>query len=920
MSPDSPGNMPETFFVIDAFAHIYQFFFGIKGLTGPDGEPVNAVYGFARMLETIRQRYKPDYMAVAFDGPGKLVRHELYEDYKAGRPPMPEPLERQIPLIRELLEVQAIPQLTSPGHEADDLLAAVAGRAAQQDIQTVIVTTDKDAEQLIGPHTRVLHIRKDGEQMLDAEALKEQKGIEPWQVVELMALAGDSTDNVPGVPGVGPKTALALIQQFGSVVNLYDRLDEVGREGLRQKLREHREAVDLSARLVRLDPDVPLQLDLEQCRVGRADRRAVESFYRALGFRSLVQDARPAAPEPRQAGLFTAEQPPPEPLDSIRTVRKDYTTVTDRAALSRLVEELGRQEAVAFDLETTSLEPRNASIVGFAFSWRPHQAVYVPTAGPQGASVCPLEEAVRLLKPLLEADTPAKLGQNLKYDIAVLKNYDVRVGGLRCDSMVASYLLDPAGKSHGLDAMARRHLNYETVKIEELIGKGAAQVTMDRVPVDRAAPYACEDADVALQLCLLLSERLRQEDLWDLLARVEMPLVPVLADMEWVGVRVDLEQLRAISTEFAEHLAGLERDIHGHAGREFNVNSTQQLSRVLFEELGLPAPRGARRKTGYSTASDVLAELRHEHPIADCVLRYRELSKLKSTYADALIGMVSPKTGRVHTSFNQTVTATGRLSSSDPNLQNIPVRMPLGRRIRRAFVAGADDMSLLSADYSQVELRVLAHCSGDPALRRAFAEDRDIHRFVAAQVNDVAEDEVTDQMRQRAKAVNFGIIYGLSAYGLSKQIGVPVPEAEQFIRSYFQRYPKVREFIGRTIDEARRDGCVRTLVGRRRRVEGINDSGAARSAAERIAVNTVVQGTAADMIKLAMIEIHRGLPRVSERARMCIQIHDELVFEVPDADLDEVGRFVADRMSAALELDVPLKVDLAVGKNWAEAK
>jgi DNA polymerase-1 len=913
--------MPKTFFVIDAFAHIYQFFYAIKGLTGPDGEPVNAVYGFARMIETIRQRYDPDYLAIAFDGPGELARHQVYEDYKANRPPMPEALQRQIPLIKEMLEAQSVPQLASPGHEADDVLAAVADRAAQQDVDTVIVTTDKDAEQLIGPRTRVLHVRKNGEEMLDAEALKELKGIQPWQVVELMALAGDSTDNVPGVPGIGPKTALALIQQFGSVRNLYEHLDEVDRESVRQKLTDHRDAVEMSARLVRLDPGVPLDFDLDRCRAGQADRARVESFYRALGFGSLIREERRPAPEARQAGLFGEEEAaPPESPDTIETVEHDYSTVTDLAALERLAKELGRQEAVAFDLETTSLEPRNARIVGFAFSWRPQQAVYVATEGPGGASVCPVDEVIRALKPLLEADRPAKLGQNLKYDMAVLRNHDVHVAGLQCDAMVASYLLDPGRKGHGLDALARRHLNYETVKIEELIGHGREQITMDQVPVRKVSPYACEDADVALQLCRMLSERLEQEDLRDLMARIEMPLVPVLADMEWVGVRVDPEQLRAISTEFAEQLGALERDIYRHAGHEFNVNSPQQLSRVLFEELGLTAPRGGRRTTGHSTASDVLEALRDEHPIADCVLRYRELSKLKSTYADALVGMVNPKTGRVHTSFNQTVTATGRLSSSDPNLQNIPVRMPLGRRIRRAFTAGADDMSLLSADYSQVELRVLAHCSADPALRRAFEEDRDIHRFVAAQVNGVPEEDVTDRMRQQAKAVNFGIIYGLSAYGLSKQIGVPVPEAERFIRSYFERYPKVREFIGKTVARARRDGFVRTLAGRRRRVEGINASGAARSAAERIAVNTVIQGTAADMIKLAMIAIHQGLPAVSERARMCIQIHDELVFEVPDSDLDAVGRFVTERMGAALDLDVPLKVSLAVGKNWADAK
>jgi DNA polymerase-1 len=911
--------MPATLFVIDAFAHIYQFFYAIRGLTGPDGEPVNAVYGFARMIESLRRKYEPDYLAVAFDGPGELERREVYEDYKAGRPPMPDEMVRQLPLIHELLAAMGIPELASPGHEADDVLAAAAERAAEEGVETVLVTTDKDAEQLIGERTRVLHVHKDREDMLGPEELKELKGISPEQVVDVMALAGDSTDNVPGVPGIGPKTALKLMRQFGSVEALYQNLYQVKSDSMRQKLADHRGNVDLSARLVRLRSDIPLELDLEACRLDDAESAETRRLYRALGFKSLLRDPAPprAAAAPAQQGDLFPEEAEPVALDSADV---DYSAVTTLGALAELVTELRARDAVSVDLETTSLEPRRARIVGLAFAWEPHQGVYVATAGPGGAEHCPAEKAVEMLRPVLEAERPAKLGQNLKYDMAVLKNYGVELRGLACDSMVASYLLRPASRAHNLDALALRHLGYRTVKIEELIGKGREQITMDQVPVERVTPYACEDADVALRLCRLLGEELGEQGLRDLCDRLELPLVPVLADMEWTGVKVDQEQLAAISTEFAAELADLERDIHREAGREFNVNSPQQLSTVLFEEMGLPTPRGGRRTTGFSTAADVLTALKDEYPIADYVLKHRELSKLKSTYADALLEMVNPETGRIHTSFNQTVTATGRLSSSDPNLQNIPVRTPLGRRIRRAFVAGADDMSLLSADYSQVELRIVAHCSGDPALRRAFQEDRDIHRFVAAQVAGTDESDVTDEMRQQAKAVNFGIIYGLSPYGLSQQIGVPVAEAEEFIDGYFERYPKVKEFIDATIAQARRDGYVRTLAGRRRRIEGIRASGATRKAAERIAVNTVIQGTAADMIKLAMIEIHRRLGRVSERARMLIQIHDELVFEAPDDELDAVGRFVSDEMSGALELEVPLRVHVAVGKNWADAK
>ncbi len=906
--------MPEKLLVIDAYAHIYQFFYAIKGLTGPDGEPVNALYGFARMIEKVRDEYDPDYLAVAFDGPGELERRRIYRDYKADRPPMPEPLQRQIPLIEQLLDAQGVPRLSSTGHEADDVLAALARQAEQRGIETIIVTTDKDAEQLINEHTSVLHVHKDREVLMDPETLKERKGMTPEQVVDMMALAGDTTDNVPGVPGVGPKTAQALICKFGSIENLYENLEEVSGEKTRQRLAEHRQDVEMARKLVRLRRDIPLQVDWDACRTENGRSPELDRFYRAVGFHSLRE--RDPAPVPAQTALFDGRRPP-------RThdlLDKDYRTVTDLNGLRELVRRLRDVERVSFDLETTSLHARDARIVGLAFSWQPHQGVYVATDGPAGSETCPLSDALELLRPMLEAERPRKVGQNLKYDVAVLRNYDIEPAGLCCDSMVASYLLTPASRSHGLDALARRYLNYRTMPIEELIGTGGDQTTMDKVPVGRVGPYACEDADVALQLCELLSARLEKAELAELLRELELPLIPVLAKMEWTGIKVDTDALAALSEEFSGQIARLEQKIHREAGETFNVNSPQQLSTILFEKLGLPPPRNARRTTGYSTASDVLTDLKAQHPIADYVLQYRELAKLKSTYADALLEMVHPETGRIHASFNQTVTATGRLSSSDPNLQNIPVRTPLGRRIRTAFVPGQEDMSLLGADYSQVELRILAHCSGDRTLRRAFREDRDIHRFVAAQVNDVPEDQVTDLMRRRGKAVNFGIIYGLSPYGLSKQIDIPVEKAEQFIAGYFERYPRVKSFIGDTVERARQQGFVTTLAGRKRRIEGIRSGGATRSAAERIAVNTVIQGSAADLIKRAMIRIHRELPRVSPRANMLLQIHDELVFEAPDRELQEVRRFVTERMTGALELDVPLKVDTATGKNWAETK
>ena len=923
--------MPKKLFLIDAHAHIYQAYYAIKGLTGPDGEAVNAVYGFARLLKKLRNDYSPDYMAVAFDTPGKVFRHDMFQDYKATRKPMPEDLRRQIPVIRQMLGYAGTPALSAERYEADDVIGAAARLAAGQDVQSVLVTTDKDAEQLIDDMTSVLHIHRHKVALLDAEGLKEAKGIEPWQVVELMALAGDSSDNVPGAPKVGPKTAADLIDQFGSVMELYENLDKVKSQKLRERLAENREQVELSRRLVQIDTTVPIHLDLEACRTNMIDVAALNEFYRALGFSSLIDSARPApAPAPparkaRQGSLFADEPDKPDgpPSASGRTIADvdvDYETLRTPEEVRALAAELPDHTPFSVDTETTSLDPHQARIVGISFSWREFQGVYIACDGPEGEQVCPVDAALDALRPVLQDPKIGKIGQNLKYDIQVLRKHGIVLEGAECDTMIADYLLHPNEHGHGLNALASRHLDYQPIKTEEVIGEGKTQLTMAQAPVAQVARYACEDADVAFRLYRKLMPEVDRQELLDLLRDVEMPLVAVLADMEFTGVRIDGERLRAISEEFQDRLEAIRKRVLDEAGLDFNLNSPKQLSQVLFEHLKLPIPRGKERTTGYATDSDVLADLAGRHAIAKHLLQWRELSKLKGTYADALAKLVNPVTGRLHTSLNQTGTATGRLSSSEPNLQNIPVRTPLGRRIRSAFVPGAVDMSLLSADYSQVELRVLAHCSADEALRDAFRRDRDIHRFVASQIADVPEADVTADMRQRAKAVNFGIVYGLSAYGLARQIGVPVAEAQQFIDAYFARYPKVKAFIGHTIACAHRDGCVHTLAGRRRLIHGINATGPVRSAAERIAVNTVIQGTAADLVKIAMISIARGLASVSRRSRMLLQIHDELLFEAPDEELDPVGRFVVDRMSNAMELAVPLKVDTAVGKTWEEAK
>jgi DNA polymerase-1 len=795
-------------------------------------------------------------------------------------------------------------------------------------VASVLVTTDKDVEQAIDDMTRVLHIHKNTEINLDIEGLKEKLGIEPWQVVEMMALSGDSSDNIPGVPGIGPKTASKLIKKFNSVDELYDRLDEVKSDSIREKLEKNREQVNLSKKLVTLNMSVPMNIDLEACRTSDELPEKAVQFFKALGFRSLIdekqQKDRTTSPGTGQQNLFDnegpAEGPPMADTLDLDSVDVDYRIVQTEKDLDETLLALRKAERFAVDLETTSLDPHRAKMAGIALSWKEYQGVYIPTAAPEGEKTCDTDYVCQKLKTILEDTNLKKVGQNLKYDMSVLRAYGIMLGGISFDTMIASYLLHPSERSHSLDTLARRHLNYRPVPIKDIIGSGTMEVTIDTIPLDKVAPYACEDADLALRLTGKLQPLLKKHGLEKVYEDLELPLIEVLSSMEWQGIKIDQEELRRTSRSLEDSLKELQQKIYREAGTEFNINSPKQLSSVLFDRLGLPRPAGKKRTTGYSTDRSVLSKLAKEHQIARDLLRWRQLSKLKGTYTDALLEIVSPETGRLHTSFNQTGTATGRLSSSDPNLQNIPVRTPLGRQIRRAFVPGDQDMSLLSADYSQIELRILAHCSGDETLKEAFRNDRDIHSFVAAQINNIDEADVTPEMRQRAKAVNFGIVYGQTAYGLSKSIDISIDEAGEFINNYFKRYPKVKTFIEKTIETARNKGFVRTISGRQRPISGLRSSGTVQSAAERIAVNTVIQGSAADLIKKAMISLHRRLPEVSERSNILIQIHDELLLEVPDDEMDAVKKLVTREMTDVADLDVPLKVDVATGKNWEEAK
>jgi DNA polymerase-1 len=894
--------MSKTLFLIDGHAHCYKAFYAIRGLTSPDGRPTNAAFGFTAMLLKLLKAEKPDYAAAVFDAPGPTFRHEEFEDYKAQRRPMPDELQPQIPLIKQIFEAARIPLLEIPGYEADDVIATLAKRASEQGIDVYIATGDKDALQLLDDRIR-LYDTKEGTSY-GVEDLAEDKGIRPDQVVDMMALSGDTTDNVPGIRGIGPKTALKLVREYGTLEDVLDHADDVSGKVLAKRLREGGEIARTSRRLVTLDTDAPVEVELKDCRVAEPDKTALLRLFSELGFKKFIAELGGVGDAvPRHAGRGDVR----------------YHTVDTEDGLKELAGRLAKQDTIALDLETTSQRPMRADLVGFSFAWTEREAYYVPVDGPLGSTTVPVDRALDILRPVLEADTPAKIGQNIKYDYVVLRRQGVRLNGIVFDSMVAAYLLDPDRRRYNLDELALGFLDFRKIPTSDLIGKGKKQIRMNRVPVEKVAEYACEDADTVVRLFGVLSPQLETFGLAGLAREMEFPLIPVLGEMEYAGIKVDPDTLADISEELDTAIRAIAAEIYEESGEEFNIDSPKQLSAVLFGKLNMPATK--KTKTGYSTDAGVLEELAIRYPLAARVARYRALKKLKGTYADALPKLIHPGTGCIHTSFNQTMTATGRLSSSDPNLQNIPVRTEQGREIRRAFVPRSPELRLLAADYSQIELRILAHLSHDEALCDAFRSDLDIHAFVAAEIHGVGLDDVDREMRRRAKAVNFGIIYGLTPYGLSRGIGIPVNEAGEFIDAYFHRYPRVREFIHETIARAREDGYVSTIFGRRRYLRTINsDNDVERRFAERMAVNAGIQGTAADMAKIAMNRIHARIRDEDRPARMLLQIHDELLFEVDKDAVDDERDLIETEMTGAAELDVPVKVNVGVGNNWLEVK
>ena len=938
-----PEKTRPRLYLVDGYALIYRAFFALisRPLISSRGENTSAAWGVTRFLLKVIEQHDPDYFGVVFDA-GMSQRHEIYPEYKATREKMPTELEASIPRVREIIEAFRIPVLELAGYEADDVIGTLARQALEAGLETVIISGDKDFYQLIRDGVCLLNPGRGGpaavdEEWVDTGNAHERLGVPPERVVDYLGLIGDSSDNVPGVPGIGPKTAIQLIEQFGPVEEILRRAAEISGKRPREALLAHGDQALLSKQLVTIGTDLPVELDLAALQRQEADRERLRQLFLALEFHSLVRDY--AAPEAKKE----AEK------------KATYDVMQTPAQVVRLVERIRALGRVSVDTETTGTDPVRADLVGISIAVQPGEAYYLPFghiqaaaeaaeavgataevrgSQPPGSEPDLFSSAVRepalnlpallsdelgCLVEMLEDPEVAKIGQNLKYDLLVLRRAGITLRAIEFDTMVASYLLDPGRREHGLDALALQHLDHTTITYEEVTGKGKSQVSFAEVALERCRDYACEDADIALQLAELFEPQIRELKLDDLFRRIEMPLVEVLAEMEWAGIRIDEPFFEELRVRLATQLAVLEQRIHETAGVTFNINSNPQLREILFDRLKLPVIR--KTKTGPSTDASVLEALAaqgHELPIL--LMEYRQLDKLQSTYVTALPRQVNPETGRLHTSFNQTVASTGRLSSADPNLQNIPIRTELGAEIRRGFVP-AEGHVFVSADYSQIELRILAHYSGDPAFVEAFRRGEDIHRQTAALIFGVAPEQVTREMRDRAKTVNFAVIYGIGSFSLAQKLGISNAEGREFIDHYFERFPGVRSYLDSQIELARTQGFVQTLTGRRRYIPEISSRNFnIRSFGERVATNAPIQGTAADLIKIAMIDIHRAFREQGSAARMLLQVHDELLVEAPAAEVDATLAVLRERMEGAAELTVPLVVETGVGSNWLECK
>ncbi|WP_330542477.1 DNA polymerase I [Aeromonas hydrophila] len=916
MAPSNP------LILVDGSSYLYRAFFASQqaDLRTSTGLPSGAVRVMANMMRSLRKQYPDCHVAVVFDAKGKTFRDDIYPEYKANRASMPDDLRSQVAPIHQMIKAMGFPFLMVEGVEADDVIGTLARQATEKQLPVLISTGDKDMAQLVSDHVTLIDTMKDVK--TDREGVIEKFGVPPELIIDYLALMGDKVDNIPGMTGVGEKTALALLQGIGSIDEIAANLDKVAALGFRgskafaDKFREQEEQVRLSYVLATIKTDVALEQSLEELQLGPIDKEALLAVYREYELRNLIKELESGGAEESEA------EGDDEGAALVAAIETDYRCILDEAEFDEWLARLQAAPLFAFDTETTSLDYMEARVVGVSFAIEPGKAAYVPFGHDYLGAPVQLTEVVVLgkLKPLLEDPARLKVGQNLKYDRNVLLNHGIELQGIAYDTMLESYVLNSTASRHDMDSLARRYLNAETISFEDIAGKGVKQLTFNQIELEQAAPYAAEDADITLRLHQALWGKLSAEPgLAKVFSEIELPLLPVLARMERLGTTIEPKLLHQQSQEIEVRLAELEKQAHELAGQEFNLSSPKQLGEILFTKLGLPiikkTPKGAP-----STAEEVLAELAETYELPQLLMEHRGLAKLKSTYTDKLPLMIKPQTGRVHTSYHQAVAATGRLSSTDPNLQNIPVRNEQGRRIRQAFIPCAG-YKLVAADYSQIELRIMAHLSGDKGLLTAFAEGKDIHKATAAEVFGVALEAVTSGMRRSAKAINFGLIYGMSAFGLAKQLGIGRAEAQKYMDLYFERYPGVLEYMERTRQQADAQGYVETLFGRRLYLPDIKSRNAGlRKAAERAAINAPMQGTAADIIKRAMINVDGWIRGIEDQSiRMLMQVHDELVFEIREEKLEEYIAIIKEKMSAAAELHVPLVVEAGTGDNWDQA-
>ena len=929
------GEHMATVLLIDGHSQAYRAFFGVKApLTTQSGEPTGAVFGFVRKIFNILKEYTPDYIAVAFDT-GDTWRHAEFKPYKATRDSMPDEMRTQMTRIEQFLDAYDIPVVTYPNYEADDVLGTLSEQAARAGNDVLILTGDRDMFQLVTDRINILYTSGGPNPktiVYGLEEIKDRYDLHPDQFVDLKALTGDSSDNIPGVAGVGEKTAIKFLQQYGSVDNLYAHVDEIRGPKTRQNLVDAKDQVALNQHLMKIVTDLDLVFDAEACRVGGFDPQAVREFFMELNFRSLLRElpqtedeAETSSPDSGQMSLFMSEAAGTAG-DGAIPADGDYFIVQDEESLQRLVRGLSSAQCISFDVETTSADASQAKLVGLGITWTAQEAAYIPVAHSEGNQL-PWRDVRSAIQPYFSDPTIAKLAHNGKYDLTVCRRHGLDIRGQIHDTMIMAWLLNPASRSLGLKAQAAMELGWQMTELADLIGNGRKQITMDLVSINQVAAYCGADVDATIQLYDILEDRLKSAGMWNLYADIELPLLPVLTDMEMAGILLDTDYLLVMSANLTQRLSELETDLYKIVGREFNLRSTQQLSNILFDDLAFPSKGLKRTSSGHiSTAASTLERLAEkadelssdQKRVLDIILEQRQLEKLRGTYVDALPTLVNEDTGRLHTNFNQVGAVTGRMSSNNPNLQNIPIRTELGREIRRAFVAPAG-WRLISADYSQVELRVLAHIAKEEALIESFRADQDIHAATASRLFGVPIESVDRSQRGLAKTINFATIYGVSEFGLSTRTEMSRMEAREFLGHYFEMYPRIREYIDSTIQRAKEEGHVDTLLGRKRFFPELQNRGLPynqRQSVERAAINAPIQGTAADIMKLAMIDLHRQLKQANYQARMLLQVHDELVLEVPLEELAEVVNLVRLAMEGAYELIVPLKVDVEVGPNW----